>query len=156
MSSSGKQAMLLVLLVVALAVHVASLCIFVRHYTASSVFEFGHGFATVYWGGDSEMRNSYIFNVGEWPLCDGTVFAGKDWPEGMRWEIYSDEWMRFSADMQQKGFLRTLGYSLPQWRHDEGAASVLIPLGSLMFIIEAGVLICWLKVRNPNHRIESF
>jgi hypothetical protein len=150
MCFSRKQTMLLVLLIVALAVHAASLCVFVRHYAASSVFEFGHGFATVYWGGDREMRNSYIFNVGDWPLRDGTVFAGEDWPEGMRWEVYSDEWKRFPADAQQRDFLRALGYSLPQWRHDNGADSILIPLGSLIFIIEAGVLIFWLKSKRRD------
>jgi len=42
--------------------------------------------------------------------------------------------------IQYRGFFRTFGYSLPQLRRDDEAASFLVPLGSVALIVEAGVL----------------
>ena len=59
-----------------------------RYYAPSFVFEFGQGFAVVYWGGDEGLRNSGVYNAGEWPLRPDTHFAGGYLAEGQRWEAY--------------------------------------------------------------------
>jgi hypothetical protein len=139
-------------LVLSVVLHVASLGVFVRYYAGTFVFEFGHGFTTLYWGGDREMRNSYIFNVGEWPLHPDTVFAGKDWTVEQRWEIYGPHYeftrSAISDRIQSRGVLGALGYALPQIRRDETkAASMLIPMGSFALVTGLGIFLWYFRGR---------
>jgi len=143
------------------ALHLSSLCTFVRYYAHSFVFEFGQGCAVLYWGGDGEFRNICVYNAGEWPLSPETHFAGSSLAEGQRWEAYGP-WLEldhrwFSERIQYRGLLRALGYSLPRYRHEaraeggpkgeHGASSALLPLGTVAFIAEAaGLLLAW----KPN------
>jgi len=140
---SKRQVLVLGLLLATVAIHVASLCVLVRYYAPSSVFEFGRGFATLYWGGDDEAgRNLCVYNVGEWPLSPGVHFAGDAWPEGQRWEVEGPSFeLRpgcFSDAVQyRRGVLAALGYSLPRLRHEPWGKSLLVPVGSLVFLVEA-------------------
>jgi hypothetical protein len=125
----------------AIILHVASLCTDVAYYGPSVSFEFGNGFFTLFWGGDANDRNFAVCNAGEWPLRPETHFAGEE-VAGNGHKL--EEWIQsldfdqhwFPESIQHKGFFRTFGYSLPQLRREDEAASFLVPLGS----IEAGVL----------------
>jgi hypothetical protein len=131
--------------------HLCSLCVLVRYYGASFVLEFGQGFAVVYWGGDEELRNSGVYNAGEWPLRPETHFAGGHLPEGQRWEAYGPhleldrQW--FSERIQYSGLLGALGLSVPQYRSEEDAASALLPVGTVAVTAQAAALVLLLK---PN------
>ena len=132
-------------------VHLCSLCVLLRYYAPSFVIEFGQGFAVVYWGGDEGLRNSGVYNAGEWPLRPHTHFAGGYLAEGQRWEAYGPSleldrrW--FSERIEYHGLLSALGFSVPQYRSEEGAASALLPLGTVALTAQAGALILLLK---PN------
>lgn len=144
---SRGQFVLCSALFVAVALHLLSLCIFVRFYGPSYVLEYGDGFAIAYWGGDEEARNSCVYNAGEWPLRPETHFGGSYLAEGQRWELYGPglqlDRRFFSERMRHRGLLPALGYSLPQYRMGGAAASMLLPLGGIALIAEAGALM-WL------------
>jgi hypothetical protein len=132
------------ILLAALILHIASLCLFVRYYARSFVFDFGKGFVTLYWGGQEKGRNTCIFNVSEWPMRPETVYAGEDWPDGLRWETYGMNCMLAPSELADRihirGILGTFGYSLPHLRRYDDEASFCIPVGIIALIIEAGML----------------
>jgi hypothetical protein len=140
-----RRLILCCILFVVLSLHIASLCVFVRYYASFCVFEFGQGYATLYWGGSAERRNSCIYNAGEWPLNPDTSFGGGYLADGQRWEVYGpgmelrSRWLL--ERIRIRGVLRAFGYALPQIRREDEAASILVPLGSVAFIVEAGILL---------------
>jgi hypothetical protein len=131
----------------AIILHVASLCTDVAYYGSSVSFEFGDGIFTLFWGGDAEERNFCVCNAGEWPLRPETTFAGEEVAgNGHKWELnFGFDPRSFRESIQHNGFFRTFGYSLPQLRREDEAASFLVPLGSVALIIEAGVLYLLLR-----------
>ena len=153
-----RQWMVIGALLVAVMLHVGSMCVFVRHYARSFVFEFGEGFATIYWGGGEEFRNSCVYNAGEWPLRPETHFAGGYLAEGQRWEAYGPSLILhrqlFPDRVQHQGVVRAFGYGLPKLRRERGAASVLLPLGSIALLVELGALI-FARGWRPNHTLEA-
>lgn len=144
-------------LLVAVTLHLVSICVLVRHYANAFVFEFGEGFATIYWGGSEEFRNSSVYNAGEWPLRPETRFGGGYLAEGQRWETYGPNVIFhqpfFSERIQHQGVLRMFGYALPQLRRDGVATSALLPLGSIALVVELGALICALRGRWPKRTL---
>jgi len=99
----------------------------------------------------SGLRNSGVYNAGEWPLRPETHFAGGHLPEGQRWEAYGPhleldrQW--FSERIQYSGLLGALGLSVPQYRSEEDAASALLPVGTVAVTAQAAALVLLLK---PN------
>ena len=132
------------------------MCVLIRRYGRSCVFEFGEGGATLYWGGGEEFRNSCVYNAGEWPLRPETRFAGGYFPEGRKWESYGPSVIlhhqSFPERVREQGVLQAFGYALPQLRRDGEAASVLLPLGSAALAAEVGALIFVLARRHRDHR----
>jgi len=142
------------------ALHIVSLCVLVRFYGPSFVFEFGKGFVKIYWGGGEEFRNSCVYNAGEWPLRPETRFAGGYLAEGQIWEAYGPSLILdrqfFSERVQHQGMLEAFGYAVPQLRHDGEAASVMLPLGTFALAVElgalSGVLWGWRPKGRPGER----
>jgi hypothetical protein len=125
--------------------HGASLCVDIKYYGSSLSFEFGNGCYTLFWGGDAKDRNFAVCNAGEWPLRPETHFAGEEVAgNGHKWEAwfqsldFDRHW--FPESIRDNGFFPTFGYSLPQLRRGDEAASFLVPVGSIALIIKAGVL----------------
>jgi hypothetical protein len=128
--------------------HVGSLCFLVRHFGTSSVFEIGNGFIAMYWGGEKADRDLTIYNCGQWPVLPDTHYAGVDeLPAGMKWEWQGQDFGYFSDCIRYWGFFRTFGYTLPEWRHDDGAECFLFPIGTAALIVEIGALIFLFKSR---------
>ena len=142
-----------------IALHVASLCVDTRYYGSSLSFRFGSGFFTLFWGGDAQERNFCVCNAGEWPLRPDTHFAGEEAAgNGHKWEggiqsLEFDRWW-FPESIQHNGFFRTFGYSLPQIRREDAAASFLIPLGSVTLIVEVCTLLFIVRGWRPNKSPE--
>ncbi len=80
-----------------LVLHAGSLCTFTRIYFSACVAELSDGKGVLYWGGDREMRNNFIYNAGEWPLAAGNGFAGREYDGSLLQyygpkEVLSSEW----------------------------------------------------------------
>ena len=151
-------------LLAVVAVHIASLCVLVRYYASSFVFEFGGGFASLYWGGDEGFRNSGVYNAGERPLGPDIHFAGGYLEEGQRWEAYGPDLRldprRLSERIEYRGVFDAFGYSVSKLRHQDEASSVLIPVGSLAFSVEVlGALLLlvrdWWSIKTVERTGDS-
>lgn len=121
--------------IMALGVWLGSLCEFVQYYGTVAAWRMGDGWAGTYWRGDPELRKSYLYNGGEWPLHEDNHFAGSEPPEG-KWEVYEPGitlWWQWREAMQD-GLVITLGrlgFAWPDVRITKDAACVVVPLGPI-------------------------
>jgi hypothetical protein len=148
---TGRQLILCGVLFAAIILHVASLCVDIKYYGSALSSEFGKGCYALFWGGDAEQRNLAVCNAGEWPLRPETHFAGEEVAgNGQKWEAYvpslkfDRQW--FAESIRYNGLFPTFGYSLPQLRREDEAASFLVPLGTVALIVEVTVLFMLFRI----------
>jgi hypothetical protein len=147
-----RQWLLIVGLLAVVALHIVSLSTLVRYYARSYVVDLNDGAATLYWGGEKDSRDNFIYNASEWPPRPETHFAGGQLAECQRWETYGPGLLLrsyLSDRIKYRGVLHALGCSLPQLRCDEEGASVILPLGTIAFLFEFGALLLIVGV-PPN------
>jgi hypothetical protein len=125
-----------------LAIYLATVFFFVRHYNQAFAFRIGQGGIGLYWRGDWKSRRSDLFNGNQWPLHSDTHFAGLDPgadyaggdPRGLLWEVYEprlaiyelhDAWCSGEIAV----LLNHVGFCWPDIRVESEAACVVVPLG---------------------------
>lgn len=126
---------------------------FPAHYFGTMVaMRFGSGEFGLFWDGNPDMRNSYIFNGAHWPPADSDHFAGADWFEYAGWgfQFYGcfSPWQSYGEPLTVRLFVSRLGFRLPTVRLNSEGSSVVVPLGSLLMTLVMGSLVYRLCLRN--------
>ncbi len=132
----------------------ASVCFPTHYFGTIFTMRYGSGRFGLFWGGDADLRNSYVFNGAHWPPAETDHFGGEDWFQYAGWGFqfygYLCPWQSCAEPFTFRLFACRLGIQLPTIRLNSEGSGIDVPLGSILATLGAGGLVYRLCYRRHS------